>query len=76
MIHGIQQLVLEREGADDEVEQTEAEDQNSVGGKDAVDDAEDEDEDGLREEESVLELGRLDELSIVFAWVDVSLRNL
>ena len=66
VVHGVEELVLVDEGAEKEVEQAEEEDEPGTreGG---VDDADDEDEDRLREVEAVAEDWGLDQFGAV-AW--------
>lgn len=58
MVHGVEELVFVDEAAEEEVEQAEEEDEPAAG-EDGVDDADDVDEDRLREVEAVGEHGRL-----------------
>ena len=64
VVHGVEELVLVDEGADEEVEQAEEEDEPGAR-EDGVDDADDVDEDRLREVEAVAEDGRGAQLGVV-----------
>ena len=64
MVHCVKQLVFVDESSDDKIDQSEAEDQPRTR-KNAVHDADNENEDCCREVESVAEYSRVGELRVV-----------
>ena len=64
MVHSVEELVLVNEAADEKIDEAEEEDEKRAG-EDAVDGADDENEDSLWEEEAVRKHGRLNQLSVI-----------
>lgn len=64
MVHGVEELILVDETPNEEVNKAEEENEERAG-QDAIDSADDEYKDGLREKKPVGEDGGLDELGVV-----------